>query len=107
MGFWAGCLFGNLVAVCVVLGRFHRARKKIVELTDLNYELEQLFDLQYTRTAVANSFYIEANPRPDGEFYQADLGRLVEWLMLKAGLPWKQRQRELVEKDFPEKESQP
>jgi len=47
-------------------------------LTEERDELQQLFDLQHTRTLEADAEYIAAHPRET--LYTPDLGELIRWL---------------------------
>jgi hypothetical protein len=52
---------------------------RALELQAEVQELDQLFELQHTRTVEADKLWREAHPGND--FVIPDLGRLVEWLL--------------------------
>lgn len=55
-----------------------RAQQRVAQLDGEKQELEQLFDLQHTRTVEADKLWQQAHNRPD---LWPDLGQLVGWLM--------------------------
>lgn len=53
-------------------------QQRVAQLDGEKQELEQLFDLQHTRTVEADKLWQQAHNRPD---LWPDLGQLVGWLM--------------------------
>ena len=58
----------------------HWLYSRLVEARARNAELEQLFDLQWSRTVEATKLWQKAHDKP---LTMPDLGKLIEWLLAR------------------------